>query len=495
MIKKRSLLSVLLIIAMTGCASAPKSSDLYTLYTRSTTQAEPRRNPVIVIPGLLGSKLIDSESGKVVWGAFDGGWADSSKPMGMRLAAIPMKKDVPLKDLVDTVLPSGAVGQFSLRVFLLPIRLNAYLNILKILGVAGYRDEDVAKSGTVKYSSGHFTSFQFDYDWRRDIAENANALEVFVQERRLYVQGEIEKRFGIKNYDVQFDIVAHSMGSLIARYYLKYGGQDLPKDGSLPQLTWAGAKQVERLVMIGPPNAGSIKSLTNLVEGFQGSFVPRYQAAVLGTMPSIYQLLPKTEHRMVVDSTNLEGPALDIFDSNLWEELKWGLASPAQDKYLKILLPEAKTREERESIAIDHLRKCLQRARQIRESLDISVEHPKHLNYYLFAGDAMPTDSIVSVDKKTSQLKVIQQAPGDGSVLRSSALLDDRTGSDWSPRVITPIRWSNVMFLFSNHIGITKDPAFSDNLLYHLLEHPEYDEYRKRVNSPNKSGLLGLKRE
>ncbi len=467
-----------LIVFISGCATSPKAPDLYSLYTRSTTHDQPRRNPVIVIPGLLGSKLVDAETNQVVWGAFDGGWADSSKPEGMQLAALPMQEGVLLKDLKDSVIPAGAVAQFSLRVFMLPVRLNAYFNILKILGVGGYRDEDIGKSGTVKYPPGHFTSFQFDYDWRRDIAENAIALDAFIQEKRSYVQAEVEKRFGIKDYDVQFDIVAHSMGSLIARYYLKYGAQDLPEDGTLPKLNWSGAKYVERLVMIGPPNAGSIKTLTNLVEGYKkGPLLPSYDAAVLGTMPAMYQLLPKTEHRMVVDINDPEGKPIDVFDPEVWEELNWGLSDPNQDKILKILLPDIKDKDERRRIAIDHQRKCLIRARRIRESLDISVEHPSQLQYFLFAGDVIPTDSTVAVDRKTSKLKVIQKASGDGTVLRSSALLDSRAGDDWQPRVNSPIRWSSVMFFSSSHIGITKDPAFSDNLLYHLLEHPEYDDF------------------
>jgi triacylglycerol esterase/lipase EstA (alpha/beta hydrolase family) len=59
-------------------------------------------------------------------------------------------------------------------------------------------------------------------------------------------------RFGIKDHDVKFDIVAHSMGGLVARYYLRYGTQDLPPDGSLPELTWAGAQYVDNLIMVGP---------------------------------------------------------------------------------------------------------------------------------------------------------------------------------------------------------------------------------------------------
>jgi hypothetical protein len=52
--------------------------------------------------------------------------------------------------------------------------------------------------------------------------------------------------------------------------------------------------------------------------------------------------------------------------------------------------------------------------------------------------------------------------------------MDERytEGAKWSPRLVTPIKWSSVNFLFTDHLGLTKDPAFTDNVLYLLLEAP-----------------------
>ena len=92
------------------------------------------------------------------------------------------------------------------------------------------------------------------------------------------------------------------MGSLVARYYLRYGAADLPADGSLPLVTWEGAKHVDHLVMIGPPNAGSVETLITLTEGLNPSpLLSTYPAAVVGTMPSVYQLLPRSRHRALLD--------------------------------------------------------------------------------------------------------------------------------------------------------------------------------------------------
>ena len=35
-----------------------------------------------------------------------------------------------------------------------------------------------------------------------------------------------------------------------------------------------------------------------------------------------------------------------------------------------------------------------------------------------------------------------------------------------------PIHWSRVQFLFHDHLAMTKDEVFTDNLLYLLLEAP-----------------------
>ena len=78
----------------------------------------------------------------------------------------------------------------------------------------------------------------------------------------------------------------------------------------------------------------------------------------------------------------------------------------------------------------------------------------------------------MEVDSDSGELRVIEKQPGDGIVLRSSALLDERIGSKWTPTLKSPIKWENVTFLFTDHLGLTNDPVFTDNVLYYLLEQP-----------------------
>ena len=211
-----------------------------------------------------------------------------------------MRLGEPLEQLTDTVVPDGALDRVRLSVLGLPVELKAYAQILATLGVAGYTDQTLGSLNAIDYGTDHYTCFQFDYDWRRDNVESAAKLLAFVEEKRAFVQQHLAEDFGglPDDYDVKFDIVAHSMGGLLTRYMLRYGDAPPPPEGVEPTVTWAGAEHVERVVLVGTPNAGSVLSLIQLIEGTKPSpFHARYDAALLGTMPSIYQLLPRDRPR------------------------------------------------------------------------------------------------------------------------------------------------------------------------------------------------------
>jgi pimeloyl-ACP methyl ester carboxylesterase len=459
---------LLLLIVLNACVSAYKPPDLGGLYNDLVQNESPHRNPVILIPGILGSRLVEKESEEIAWGTFGSGRINPNTAAGARRIGLPMAEGQKLSELRDDLWPDFTLDQVTFNFMGYPLELNTYAHILGVLGVGGYRDQQLAEAGIVDYGDRHFTCFQFPYDWRRDIVESAAGLDRFIKEKRRYVQGEIEKRFGIKDYDVKFDIVAHSMGGLVARYYLRYGVQDLPEDESLPELTWDGSRYVEHLVMIGTPNAGSISAMNALVKGYRPApLLPRYPAAVLATMPALYQLLPRSRHRPLLDD---KGRAVkDIFAPDLWQNNGWSLADPKQDSFLKLLLPDIQSPEERRRIALDHQRKALKRAKQFTAAIDIPANPPSSLHFFLVAGDSENTDETARFGSN-GNLSIVEQGPGDGTVLRRSALMDERQTGRRTERLISPIRWTQVLFLFSNHLDLTKDPAFTDNLLYFLLE-------------------------
>ncbi|MGD2271555.1 MAG: hypothetical protein PVI06_14220 [Desulfobacterales bacterium] len=466
----RTFALLLILLFLNACASPYKPPDLGGLYNDLVQHESPHRNPVILIPGLLGTRLVENESGRIAWGTFGLGGINPSTAAGAQRIGLPMAKGLKLSQLRDDLRPDLTLDRFVFNFMGYPLELNTYAHILSVLGIGGYRDQQSAEAGIVDYGDRHFTCFQFPYDWRRDIVESAGELDRFISVKRRYVQQEIEKRFGIKDYDVKFDIVAHSMGGLVARYYLRYGVQDLPEDGSLPNLNWAGSRHVEHLVMIGTPNAGSIKAITALVDGYRPSaLLNRYPAAVLGTMPSAYQLLPRSRHRPILDRGGQ--PVQDIFESALWQKNNWGLADPKQDRVLRFLLPDIHNPQARRQIALEHLQKSLERAKQFAAAMDLPAKPPATLKYFLVAGDSEDTHKTARIGLN-GRLTIVDKGPGDGTVLRQSALMDERRNGRKSGRLISPIYWSQVLFLFSDHLDLTKDPAFTDNLLYFLLESP-----------------------
>ncbi len=111
--------------------------------------------------------------------------------------------------------------------------------------------------------------YEFPYDWRRDNRVAARQLKRLI-DRQLPVWRTIEK-------DAKVILIAHSMGGLVARYYLEV----------LPGDAWRDCKA---LITFGTPYRGSLNALDFLANGYKKAFVDL--TAVMRSFTSIYQLLP-----------------------------------------------------------------------------------------------------------------------------------------------------------------------------------------------------------
>jgi hypothetical protein len=472
-------LFVALPLLWSACNGSKTRPDLKHIYEPLARQHHADQNPIVVIPGIMGSRLVQEKTGTVVWGAFGGGAADPLTPAGARLVALPMRVGLPLSALRDEVQPAGVLDQVKVTVAGLPFYLDAYRNILAMLGVGGYRDQSLGLSGAVDYGEKHYTCFQFDYDWRRDIAENARRLDNFLREKRAYVHAERQKRrnpeqrIQHREEEIRFDVVAHSLGGLVLRYFLRFGMADPPALGSAFEVPWLGAPIVERAILVGAPNAGSMHALDRLVHGARfSSLISAYPAALVGTFPVMYQLLPRGQHGVLVEEADPNRQLTDLLDPALWTRLGWGLASKDAAELIEHLLPDVAEPAERRRIALDHLHKSLARAKRIQQALDAPAAPPEFTKLYLFAGDAESTPARAKWHAKAGRLEMIHWAPGDGTVTRASALLDERSQAERNQPLVTPIAWRQVIFLFTDHLGMTRDPIFDDNVLYLLLEAP-----------------------
>ncbi len=116
----------------------------------------------------------------------------------------------------------------------------------------------------------------FGYDWRRSIVDAAHALQVMVASR-LAGLSEAERAKRVV-------VVAHSMGGLVARYWL----------GPLGGWPWCHS-----LVTLGTPHRGAPKALDTLVNGVRlrkplvDRFVLNGATELLRTFPSMWELLPR----------------------------------------------------------------------------------------------------------------------------------------------------------------------------------------------------------
>ncbi|BBM84350.1 lipase/acyltransferase domain-containing protein [Candidatus Uabimicrobium amorphum] len=464
----------ILLCLVISCSSTDDHLPLGEIYQQAAKNED--RNPVVLLHGITGARLVQQSTGKVVWGAFTKDGIDPNSKEGLRALAYPAW-EVDLQStpqttayLKDDVYASGPLDKISLSLFGITLSVDVYLSILQTLGVGGYLDE-VYKD--IEYDEDHYTCFSFFYDWRKDNITNAILLSEFLEKTAKYVAKKDKER-GFNRGEVKFDIVAHSMGGLIARYYLQYGGIDITQ-GNDKKVTWAGAKRVSRLIQVGSPNTGSISAVDALVNGQEYSFVlPKFQATLLSTYLSLYQLLPRQRHKIFIDNTG-QPLEIDMYNAEVWAKNKWGMFSPQQEKYLKYLFPDDKTRI---PLAIRFMQNAFDRAQQFHEALDAKADSPCPAQVVLFASKSMATQEKVRIFQQNGQwtfdFDETLSSPGDGVVTIANALADQRQGGEWKPWVRSNIPFSATYLLKGDHLKMTTTQSFRNNILHLLLETPPF---------------------
>jgi hypothetical protein len=218
-----------------------------------------QQNPVILIPGITGTYLIKDygdkteiwpDLGRIIW------------PFGdTYLNDLALEKDG--KENIEMLMKVGDIirGVESRGIHVFDKLISELIN-----------------SGS--YVEGE-DLFVFPYDWRLSTTTNAN-----------FLKEKIDKILLDTGYE-NVDIVAHSMGGLVAKKYIADNGKD----------------KVEQLVFVGTPQLGAPKSFKALMYGddmgYEKNILNIIDYIILSSkrvkyisqnMPSVYELLPSKKY-------------------------------------------------------------------------------------------------------------------------------------------------------------------------------------------------------
>jgi pimeloyl-ACP methyl ester carboxylesterase len=440
-------------LALFGCAHEAASPDLARMYR--TAAVSPDTTPVIVIPGLFGSKLRDRVSGEQLW------------PGDYRRIAFSDYRDIELR--FDPV---------SLAV--LPDDIEAYDIADHVVGIDFYGRliETLAKYGGytkgtpgVPVHAGEKRYYVFAYDWRQDNVVHAAELDRFID--------QVRRDYG--DPALRVDIVAHSMGGIVSRYYLRYGPVDV-LDGSPSLITLYGAQRVRKLILLGTPNFGAVSSLHAYLRGERIGF-NRIMPDVIATMPSGYQLFPHPISAWLVD---IDGAALsdDLFDPQTWKRYAWGVYDPAVE--VRIRENAGAQADARVAALRRYFELRLERARRLAWLLS-TPEPATPIRYVLFGGNCEPTPARILVENEDGKPRArflpdevknpksgvpyeeVMREPGDGRVTKPSLLARESLDPTAPQHEESFLPIAYFFFLCERHDQLTGNVNFQDNLLNILL--------------------------
>lgn len=443
--------------------------------------------PVIIIPGISGSQLIDPRTGKTVWFSVKRG-----KPDDLRLpitsAALGRNRD-------------GLRAGDIIRSVELPVLpdVEVYQTLIDALIAHGYTEALWSKPKAAD------AFYVFPYDWRQDNVETAHLLL-----RKIAAAKAILRR-----PDLKFDILAHSMGGLIARYAAMYGMADL--SGAAPLPTWAGAAHIDKLMMFGTPNEGSFgafEAITTgypLVAGRNLPLIDDLRPEDVFTLPSMFQLLPHQSSARFYDG-DLKPVNIDLYDVATWEKYGWGALGDVnflaklkdaprlaiQNKEIKpVPLAKGANADDRLIARTTYwqvrayVSSALNRAKRFQAALDAPVKSTP-IRLFAYGGNCQPTlDGVVLVrdekkerwltlvdarDMKTSagreikkdEVKAVMFSNGDGEVTQRSLLasLEQPSGSQASAK---PLLLEASFFGCSSHTKLFLEKPIQDSFLSALV--------------------------
>lgn len=215
---------------------------------------KPLNDMVVLLPGITGSVL--QKDGKDVWaisGQAAWGWLRS---LGDSLQDMVLKGGDPGGMVATRIMPDAHVVPGL-------VRIDGYSATAAMV----VETFDVVHGSLGDARPANF--IEFPYDWRLDNRVNAGWLAELVSDRLP------RWRAHTGNPDARVIFLAHSMGGLVARYFLE---------------VLDGWRDCRALITFGTPYRGSLNAVNFLANGYKRLLVDLSE--VMRSFPSVYQLLP-----------------------------------------------------------------------------------------------------------------------------------------------------------------------------------------------------------
>jgi pimeloyl-ACP methyl ester carboxylesterase len=270
----------------------------------NTVRALPSgRTPVILIPGIMGSRIA-----KRVDNGFRNLWLGGADGQQRLINNLELKNNVEdpnaYRDISQRpVVATEILRNLSIQGVTLP-KTDVYDRLISYLISKGFTEYDANDPNGVPNPNKRTIQgcdktqvgadlFVFPYDWR-----NSN----WTSARDLYEYVQCIKSIRGNPANFKVDVIAHSMGGLVARRYI---------------LNFPGNHYVDRMVTLGTPWLGAPKFLNTLE--FGGDFWDPTSAVILP--PTIKELAPyiKGAHELIPSRAYVDD-LIQTWNHPLWED-------------------------------------------------------------------------------------------------------------------------------------------------------------------------------
>jgi pSer/pThr/pTyr-binding forkhead associated (FHA) protein/pimeloyl-ACP methyl ester carboxylesterase len=229
-------------------------SDDLTLLAPPRIDGKPARRPVVFVPGLMGTELwIGSER---IW------------PSPKLMVTNPEIFTLPGDPRIEA---RGILQDVVIVPHIIQSRQYSAMGDYLVEGLGYTRGKDL---------------LEFGYDWRHDVRLSAQRLAEAIEGWQV---------------SAPVTIIAHSLGTLVARYYVERLG---------------GKRAVERVILMGGPHYGTPKGLAGILYGpgmLPFGLGDERMRKVLSTFPPAYQILPT--YPCAFDQN---GETIDVMKDESW---------------------------------------------------------------------------------------------------------------------------------------------------------------------------------